>query len=773
MKLNNLTLDCFRGATQPITIHFDPAKPITMVFGENGNGKSTIIDALTCLLTENRGSIEDKSETEQKYLKSIGKSEAKITLDTNGGSFSASITGNGRTVVKNPEAGHPTLKFLRRKMIVNLIEAKASERYKELKDFIDVAEIFKCEDELRKAKRSTELDYNSKVSIIAESSETLENAWVEEGSPSTGYLAWAERQADTDVSVLTAESQKFSNLKSKWSNIISKYESYTSSKEALAIAELHLREKHEDLEAAKLSDAVGDVSLLELLEKAKTYIEYNVEIDICPVCSNDMEKQTVVESLDSRILTMGVLKTASDAYNLSKTSFDHKKQILDREILTLNNLLIPYKELIIEFEDSQPLIRDFITGFGAESERNILNFVNNKIHLDDLNITINQNEETKSKALNQHNLIVTQFRSISENKIRAKNLQALVQSLTDTLEVVDSSRKEFIETELESISEEVDRLYGSLHPGEQIGNIKLFLKPNAQSSLVVGGSFHGENEIAPQSLYSESHLDTLGVCIFMALAKKYGDENTILVLDDVMMSVDENHLDRFIELLHSESTHFSNIIVTTHYRPWRDRYRNNRAPGGSVHFLELRNWTIENGIKVYNGKLILDELKQLVNNEDDFHRENIASTAGRMLENILDYLTLKFQCKLARKPKNDYTLSELINAFPNNLLRLLKIEHLSKNVSGVYANVSKTEDLQPIIDKLKGLNAVRNQVGAHFNFDGSLVNDADILEFGRTVIELADLLICPDSGSLPTNSSSGSYWRSSSGSIRLYPIVSP
>jgi len=121
MRLNNLTLEAFRGATQPITIHFDPSKPITMVFGENGNGKSTITDALTCLLTDNKGSIEDKSETDPKYLKSIGKSEAKITLNTSVGAFSASIKGTARTVEKNPDTGLPTLKFLRRKMIVNLI----------------------------------------------------------------------------------------------------------------------------------------------------------------------------------------------------------------------------------------------------------------------------------------------------------------------------------------------------------------------------------------------------------------------------------------------------------------------------------------------------------------------------------------------------------------------------------------------------------------------------------------------------------------------------
>lgn len=773
MRLNNLTLDAFRGATRPITINFDPSKTITMIFGENGNGKSTITDALTCLLTESKGSIEDKSETEPKYLKSIGKTEAKITLNTSGGAYVASITGNARTILKNPDVGQPSLKFLRRKMIVNLIESKASERYKELKDFIDVAEIFKCEEELRKSKRTAESDLSTIISVIAETNETLEKAWIEEGQPSESYLNWASEQTVVDISDLTLEVQKYSNLKTKWSNILSKYDSYLAVKETFHNAQLDLQSKESDLEAAKIQNEAGDVSLLELLEKAKTHIEHKEEIDVCPVCSTDMEKDEVLESLSSRISTMSVLKSANDAHANSKINFDKEKAILDREIIALNTLLTSYKNLINEFTVSVPTINNFIRDLGENEETNISIFETNKNHLDDLNVTIYSIEEKKSKELTQHNLIVAQFNSINVNKGKAEKLQALVGSLAETLIIVETSRKEFIETELDSISEEVDRLYSSLHPEEQIGNIKLFLKPNAQSSLVLGGSFHTETEITPQSLYSESHLDTLGVCIFIALAKKYGDENTIMVLDDVMMSVDENHLDRFIELLHSESGNFGHILVTTHYRPWRDRYRNNRAPEGSVHFLELRNWSIENGIKVYNGKIILEELRQLLNNPEDFHRENIASTAGRILENILDYLTLKFQCKLPRKPKNDYTLSELINGFPTSLLRVLKVEHLSKDESGVYVDINKTENLQPVIDKLKGLNAVRNQVGAHFNFDGSFVSDHDVLEFGNTVIELAVLLICPDSGNLPTNRNSGSYWRSSNGSIRLYPIVSP
>ncbi|HEX3987903.1 MAG TPA: ATP-binding protein [Verrucomicrobiae bacterium] len=45
-KVSKLSLFGFRGATQPVEIHFDISKPVTLVFGENGTGKSTIADAL-------------------------------------------------------------------------------------------------------------------------------------------------------------------------------------------------------------------------------------------------------------------------------------------------------------------------------------------------------------------------------------------------------------------------------------------------------------------------------------------------------------------------------------------------------------------------------------------------------------------------------------------------------------------------------------------------------------------------------------------------------
>jgi wobble nucleotide-excising tRNase len=239
------------------------------------------------------------------------------------------------------------------------------------------------------------------------------------------------------------------------------------------------------------------------------------------------------------------------------------------------------------------------------------------------------------------------------------------------------------------------------------------------------------------------------------------------------MSVDQNHLDRFIDLIHSEAAHFSQIIITTHYGPWRDRYRNNRAPSGDMLFLELRKWSKENGIRVKNSKIALDELKEMLSDEDKFHRENISTAAGRTLENILDYLTYLFTSKLPRKPKSDYQLHELLTCLSSQLVKLLRVEHLEKDEQGNYSSIKETTDLHPVIEKLKQLKAVRNQVGAHYNFDGQLVSDDDVTDFGNAAVEFAEFIICPETGALPDRKPSGSYWETKSGSIRLYPLIDP
>jgi hypothetical protein len=191
-----------------------------------------------------------------------------------------------------------------------------------------------------------------------------------------------------------------------------------------------------------------------------------------------------------------------------------------------------------------------------------------------------------------------------------------------------------------------------------------------------------------------------------------------------------------------------------------------------VQFIELRQWSLANGIRLQNGKIAVDELRHALNDTSYFDRQKITSIAGIILESILDFLTVQFESRVPRKAKNDYQLRELLDSIsPKKLLGLLKVEHIGKDTSGKYDGITivKTVELKTLLNKIKELAIVRNWVGAHFNVDGSNVSDNDVEEFGKLILELAELITCPDSGNFPDRDK-GSYWQTKSGSIRLYPL---
>ena len=58
-----LTFVRFRGGSQPVTFEFQPNKKFVLIFGENGTGKSTIVDAIDFVCNNEFGSLRDRSGT--------------------------------------------------------------------------------------------------------------------------------------------------------------------------------------------------------------------------------------------------------------------------------------------------------------------------------------------------------------------------------------------------------------------------------------------------------------------------------------------------------------------------------------------------------------------------------------------------------------------------------------------------------------------------------------------------------------------------------------
>jgi hypothetical protein len=309
-----------------------------------------------------------------------------------------------------------------------------------------------------------------------------------------------------------------------------------------------------------------------------------------------------------------------------------------------------------------------------------------------------------------------------------------------------------------------------VHPGEGLNKISLELDPVRRASLDIGTSFAGQANTPPQAYFSQSHLDTLGLCIFLALAAEDRQPETILVLDDVLASVDEPHVERLIEMLYTEVLKFRHCIITTHYRPWKEKLRWGWLQNGQCQFVELTNWTTEAGLQLIRSIPDVERLRQLLA-ETPSDPQLVCAKAGVILEAALDFLTLLYACRVPRRLDSRYTLGDLLPALNKKLRDALKVDiATAKDASGTstYQSIS----LAPILDELTRIAQARNVFGAHFNALSFQLLETDAVGFGRQVLLLMDALTDAESG-WPKSAKSGSYWATADESRRLHPLQQP
>src|SRR5665647_394491 len=131
-RIKHLVVENYRGASTRLQLDFDTSKPIALVFGENGTGKTTIVDALDAIGNCSKGSLEDKSSTRARvHLPTIGKKPADIRIEVCSGTniWNAILAGDNLTTNPQPR---PKIRVLRRSHLQRLIEAPPAQRYEAL-----------------------------------------------------------------------------------------------------------------------------------------------------------------------------------------------------------------------------------------------------------------------------------------------------------------------------------------------------------------------------------------------------------------------------------------------------------------------------------------------------------------------------------------------------------------------------------------------------------------------------------------------------------------
>jgi energy-coupling factor transporter ATP-binding protein EcfA2 len=169
---------------------------------------------------------------------------------------------------------------------------------------------------------------------------------------------------------------------------------------------------------------------------------------------------------------------------------------------------------------------------------------------------------------------------------RSQRALAVAERLYDAYE--ERQRAE-LEAMLSSISGRVAEIYGALHPGENLSGISV--EPWTAKGLELAVQFHGQKQRPPHGVLSESHLNSLAIALFLAMAQTFNEKLRFLVLDDVINSFDLEHRSELAALL-AERFDDWQLVVLTHDRQFFDHLVR-RAP--SWRRLEITSWSYEEG----------------------------------------------------------------------------------------------------------------------------------------------------------------------------------
>jgi energy-coupling factor transporter ATP-binding protein EcfA2 len=156
-------------------------------------------------------------------------------------------------------------------------------------------------------------------------------------------------------------------------------------------------------------------------------------------------------------------------------------------------------------------------------------------------------------------------------------------------EVYQKKQKEDLAELLTTISRRVARIYSTLHPGESLDAVSV--EPWTAKGVELAIDFYGSRQRPPHGVLSESHLNSLAIALFLAMAESFNEQIGFLVLDDVINSFDVEHRGRLAELLADGFAHWQ-LIVLTHDQQFFE-HLSRRAP--SWRRLEFTSWSYASG----------------------------------------------------------------------------------------------------------------------------------------------------------------------------------
>jgi DNA repair exonuclease SbcCD ATPase subunit len=288
--------------------------------------------------------------------------------------------------------------------------------------------------------------------------------------------------------------------------------------------------------------------------------------------------------------------------------------------------------------------------------------------LEDLKSKINALPEKADEEKATEFLVICQerYENYKASKKRYEYQKKKRKLATLALETFNISSEEYLNDLYKEIEQDFSKFYQIVNHDDEASFTGSLLADAGSLDFKV--DFFDKGKFPPAAYHSEGHQDGMGLCLYLALMKKIlGNQFTLAILDDVLMSIDEEHKKSFCKLLKKEFPE-TQFIITTHDRYWQKQLITEGLVNHST-TLQFKNWSVETGPTVWNEKDSWAEIDHCLESDDV---PEASHKLRRFLEYLMDNLSVRLVASIPRTATGDHDLGDLLIGVTSRYMDLLK-----------------------------------------------------------------------------------------------------
>ena len=766
MRLYELEINNIRGIHH---LKLEPKGRNLVIWGPNGSGKSAVVDAIDFLLTgkilrltgKGTGDISlnkhghhidcgnlDEVSVRAKVLLQGMKEPIEIKRNMNNPSkleYDESIKEDIEEVIKLAQQGQH---ILTRREILKYITADSNTRAKEIQALMNITEIENIRKTLVTVNKSLQGEYSNAENILNRTKEQIKSTINEKTFNENFVLEFVNKNrkvlggtelSDTNSQNLKIELKppvfidKKKNVNVKLlKNCIDNLVKVLSEEQQQEIIKADTKLRNLLMEIQNKFELFSALQRLRLTELG---IKLMNEDGNCPLCDTLWETGKLLKYLEKRISDASIAKKYQKEIS---TLSEYISNLVNKTIANIQSIIgiikpIELKNEIETLEIWLKDLNDFAPILSTPMERYLscnieLKQIQKMLAPSSINQTfiniqsILKDESLKStpeqEAWDNLTKLGENLKALEKAHIILKNANISKERGKILLDSFVNSKNKVLSKLYETIKDRFEFLYKRIHKTDE-SKFKAKITPtNTGLNIEVG--FYDRGIYPPNALHSEGHQDTMGLCLFLALSEHLTRGLIdLIVLDDVIMSVDTDHRRQICDLLATEfpnkqlATQFPNkqFLITTHDEIWAKQLKTDKVVT-SKGIVKFHNWTIEIGPQIMEYKT--DIWKQI---EKDLENNDVKSAASKLRwnsEGFFGELCDNIKAKVTYKLSGRYELGDFISNAIKQYRALLKEA----------VKVAKSWEKQDNVEMLGKIDNKVKQISEHAKIEQWIINDS-------------------------------------------------